>query len=385
MKKVIYISFSRLTDRISRDWYIDYLIEKGVSVEYWDIVSLVREEHNDAGMKSPNYLHIIQSFNELEVLLTFPENRDALYIMLISCGGRFTRLFRLLSRYNCRMLYITEGARPVLTRPITWKIIDHLSHPLRLIKIIYNMAKVYTYKKFKLIKPFNVIFAVGDIGIRNDQFAYKVVPINLCDYDHYIRVMSSSERIVKGRYAVFLDVNLPFHNDHKIMGLTSVNADTYYQSMNRFFDLVEAFHNIKVVIAAHPTSDYGIDTYAGREIYRLRTAEMVKDADFVISMHSTSTSYAVLNRKPIIFVYTNEMSSLYKETFMRDIRAFSYYLEAPIYNVDEITEGKQIVIKDVDQNCYDCYKYSFMTSRESEHATTQKILFRELDSLSKQV
>ena len=46
-KKIIYVSFIRLTDKVTRDWYIDYSINKGAVVEYWDIVSLVREEHEE--------------------------------------------------------------------------------------------------------------------------------------------------------------------------------------------------------------------------------------------------------------------------------------------------------------------------------------------------
>ena len=379
-KKIIYVSFSRLTDRISRDFHIDYLIENGVTVEYWDIVSLVREEHDDAGMKTETYLHNIKTFKEFESILSLSENRDALYVMLISCRGRFARVFRLLSRFGCRMVKIDATATPIIPKSKGKKILYHLFNPLSFLKIIYNNGKVNLYRRIKLIKPYDIIFAAGSVMMSDNAYAAKVVPINNIDYDHFNRVISAKERIVKGNYAVYLDVNIPFHNDHTIMGLPRVDPEIYYQSLNHFFELLESFYGIKVVIAAHPTADYNVETFKSRETYRLITAELVKDADFVISMHSTSNSYAVLNFKPVIFIYTNEMLSLYKENIMRYIYAFSNYLDSPIYNIDEIAQGKQVIIKDVNIIFYENYKYKFLTSPESEHTTTQEIFLREITS-----
>ncbi len=378
MSKVIYISFSRLTDRIARDWHIDYLLAQGARVEYWDIVSLVREEYDDKGTKNPDYLHYLRTYKELEVKLLLPENKDASYIMLVSCGARFLRVFQLLSKHHCRMIYIAQGARPSLSRPTWWKVSNHLQHPLRLLTILFDLAKIRFYRKLKLVKPFDIIFAAGKIMMTNDRYAARIVPINLCDYEHFLKARSKSERVVKGPYAVYLDIYLPYHNDIGIQGLPVIKADSYYRSLNRFFDLVEREHGLKVVIAAHPTADYSADTFQGREMYRLQTAKLVKDAEFVISMHSTSTCYAVLNAKPVIFIYTEDMRTLYKETIMRDIQANADYLLAPLYNIDEISQGRQVVIGDINQKCYEDYKYNFLTSPESENTYTQEIFWREI-------
>lgn len=380
-RKIIYVSFMRLTDRVSRDWYIDYLIAKGVNVEYWDIISLVREEHNEAGMKTPAYLHIFRTFSEVEAILRLPESRDAWYVMLVSHGGRFTRIFRLLSKHNCRMVFLAVGALPVIVKPRWWKILDHLCHPLRLSKLMFDMPKVYVLRKLNLIRPFDIMFAAGQVLMAHERYATKIIPINTCDYDHYVRVRSQEGRLVRGRYVVFLDTNLAYHSDLKINNMLAVNPVTYHQALNRFFELLEIEYEIKVVIAAHPTSNYGDETFQGRDVYRLKTAELARDADFVITHHSTSIGYAVLNLKPLMFIYTNEMLSLYEETVMRTMRAMSSYLGSAIYNIDKITRGKQIIIKDVNVNRYENYKYDFLTTHESEHTTSQEMLWRELSAV----
>lgn len=373
MKKVIYISFVRLTDRIARDWFIDYLIENSVTVEFWDIVSLVREEHIDFGMIAPDYLHSIRKFEELEDKLLIPQNGDAFYVMLISYSGRFTKIFRYLSKHSCRMLFIAQGAIPVIDRPRSWKITNHLFNPLRLLRIMIDNTKAKAFRKLKLVKPFDIIFFVGKVMKYTDQYSKKMVPINQCDFDIFKAIRSEESRLVKERYAVFLDINAANHADLAFSNLPSLNPINYFNSINHFFGLLEAEKNIKVVIAAHPTANYNNETFQGREIYRLSTAKLVRDAEFVITHHSTSLSYAVLNLKSIVFCYTDEMLSIYKETVIRHIHAQAEYLDSQIYNLDEITQGKQVIIKNANAKCYEKYKYDFLTSPESECSTSQKI------------
>jgi hypothetical protein len=162
------------------------------------------------------------------------------------------------------------------------------------------------------------------------------------------------------------------------MRLKRINEHDFFRLINVFFDLLEKEYGLKVVIAAHPTANYDAETFRGREIIRLKTAELVKDSDFVISMWSTSTGYAVLNQKPIIFIYTNEMEQTYKESLMRGLYAFPIYLDSPIYNIDKITHGTQVLIKNINKECYDRYKYNFLTSHESENFSTPEIIWREV-------
>lgn len=55
-EKVIYVSWIPLTEKVSRDWYIDYLISKDITVEYWGVSYILRGELNQVGTLSPKYL-----------------------------------------------------------------------------------------------------------------------------------------------------------------------------------------------------------------------------------------------------------------------------------------------------------------------------------------
>ena len=147
-RKLIYLSFIRLTDKVSRDWYIDYCIEKGAMVEYWDIISLVREEHEETGTLHVDYLRYINTYHEFELLIQQPENQDAVYVMLVSYSGRFSKPFRLLSKYHCKMVFLNWGAMPI-TAPISRfrRIVYRLfSNPSNFIKTVASLISSYTWR-----------------------------------------------------------------------------------------------------------------------------------------------------------------------------------------------------------------------------------------------
>jgi hypothetical protein len=377
-RTVIYVSMARLTDKLGRDWYIDYLLERGVPVEYWDVVSLLREEYSERGAKNPNYLHVVRSYDELETRLREAQKRDVLYVMLIPYIGQFTRIFRIFSKYDCRMLFIAWGAMPRAPTLASRRIASVLANPWWYAREIFYMGRAHVLRKLKLIKPFAIVFAAGEALTARDHYAAKVVAINLCDYDNYIKARGRRGRLVEGRYAVFLDINLPYHSDLVSSGYPLIDPVAYYKSLNRFFGLLEQEHGVTVVIAAHPKADYDATTFNGRQIHRLVTAELVKDADLVVCHTSTALSYAVLNAKPLVFVYTNAMADVYKNTLIRRMSCEADYLGSSIFNGDQITRGAQIAIAGVNLRLYERYKYSFLTTPESEQISSQDVFLREI-------
>ena len=187
-----------------------------------------------------------------------------------------------------------------------------------------------------------------------------------------------AKRLVNGKYAVFLDLNLPYQSDLSLLGLQTVKPHDYYQSLNKFFGLLAQQYDVKIVIAAHPKTSTDSKVFGDLEIYRLSTAELVKDADFVITHHSTALSYAVLNTKPCVFIYTNEMGELYPNCRVASIKLFASYLDAPVYNIDRISEGSEVVVRAPKVIRYDDYKFRYLISKESENKLSQDIFLKEI-------
>jgi hypothetical protein len=379
--KIIYISFIRLTDKISSDWFINYCAKKGAEIEYWDIVSLVREEHQEVGALDVDYLRYITSYKELESLIQKPDNQNAVYVMLISYSGRFSKPFLLLSKYHRKMVFISWGAVPIEAkiseaRRFVYRL---FYNPIYIIKSFFSLILGHVYRNLNLVKKFDIVFSAGSKLNSIDQYAKKVVHFNLCDFDHYRRLIEKKDKLIKKKYAVFLDINLPYQSDLVNSGLPAVNSTSYFNSINHFFDLLEDTFNIKVIIAAHPKASYINDEFNKRKIYRLCTPELVKDAEFVITHTSTAISYAVLNYKPALFIYTDEMENIYKYTIMREIRGVASYLKMNMYNIDK--EINSIHILEPNRESYDQYKYTFLTSPDSENLTSAEIFWREINAI----
>ena len=378
MKKIIFISFVRLTDRVVRDWYIDYFIQNNLDVEFWDIVGIVRGEIQEFASIHPSYLKKLTSISEYESMIfeNIQNNENAIYIMLISYSVRFSKIFKILSKYNCKMVSIEQGMLPTYSSTINKKILNHLKHPLRFFNILFNRIISNLYIKSKVVDKYTVIFAAGNYYLKQKLNTDLVIPINLCDYDMFLKYKTNSknDRLVDEKYAVFLDVNLPFQTDLEILNMPNISSDIYLFEINNFFDQIEAKHNIKIIIAAHPTSNYSQHDFKHRQIVRLNTATLVRDSEFVVTHHSTSLSYAVLNYKPIIFIYTNEMFNVYKENVIKDINAQSRYLKQLVFNISKLVDINDLKFGQVDKVKYDKYKYEFLTSIESENKLTKDIM-----------
>jgi hypothetical protein len=363
----------RLSERVEKDWFIADLIAKGVEVEYWDVTALFFSDLEENFVYETGYLRKINSYKMLVNCLKNQENNNTNFVIVVTQEARFYKFFRLLQKYNCKLHFIHWGVIPPSTDSKKSRFITALVNPLSLTKSIYYKVKSVIYTKLKIIKPFDVVFAAGGIALSMHKDVGEVLPINLIDYEKYISAKNNECKLVDGRYAVFLDINLAYQSDLIVLGVPRVDPEKYFASLNNYFDQIEQKYNIKVVIASHPTAKYGSDRFNGRLIFEDLTPALVKDATFVISHHSTSISYAILNEKPIVFVYTDDMLLLYKQSTVRHITNLANFLDATLINVDGITAEDGLSIKNCNLTLYKEYKYNYLTTYGSEHRKTSEI------------
>ena len=379
--KVIYISFIRLTDKVARDWYINFLINRRVHVEFWDIVKLVRENHSEMGQLSEQYLKYINSYDEFENRIKINNTENVVYVLILSFSWKFRKPFKILSYYNCKTVLIRWGTMPISQIRFENKFTEILKNPSRVFETIVSKIGTYFYSFFKLFKPFDIVFTAGNVLLKNPINAKKIVPISICDFENYLKTMSFEEVIVDSDYAVFLDINLPYQSDLSLHNLPIVNPEGYYNSLDRFFSMLEKDFKINIVIAAHPKSNLVNHEFFGRKVFRMQTSELVKHSKFVLTHSSTALSYAVLNQKPVLFLYTSDMYFKYKNTVMGDIYAQSQYIGAAIYNIDDLK--KSVILNLPDSGKYLKYKYDFLTHETCEHEDSSEIFYNNILKLSK--
>jgi hypothetical protein len=379
MKKIVYVCYEPVTAKVERDWYINSLISRGIAVEYWDCSSIFYHQLDIPDEVVRDYVVKIKDYDHFESLLKLMDNLNTACLMLIIYEFKAYKLYRLLTRYNCRLYFIKWAVFPLKNRIVS-KLVKFPSHPIKLGGRLCDKILISVTRKMGLVRPFEKVFYAGSAALPDSSGSSRSIPVNMCDYDNFKLLKDAANPLYGKDYAVFLDCNLAFHPDIRLLNAEYVDPRRYFDSLNRFFDIVQSKYGMDVIIAAHPSSNYQDDPFRGRKIVKHITPILVRDSKLVISHHSASMNFAVLNRKPLVFVYTDEMERLYSDSAMTIIKGSAEFLGAAICNLDRIAGIDEIVINEVDEEKYDLYKYSFLTSKASEKLLTQDIFYREIIS-----
>ena len=136
----------------------------------------------------------------------------------------------------------------------------------------------------------------------------KILDVPSFDYDRYLRSMNEKEEADHFKNVVFLDDGGPFHRDQFFFNVPfPCTQEEYFSNLNSFFRLVEKRFGYSVVVASHPRVDYEKigNPFEGRKIVQGETPKWVKNSNFVLSFCSTAVSFAVIYKKPVVFLALN--------------------------------------------------------------------------------
>ena len=196
------------------------------------------------------------------------------------------------------------------------------------------------------------------------------------DYSHtLLRGDLESARGTHGGEAVLLDAAGPmFGDDYAFTGRKRfVTVEAWYPALCAFFDRLESAFGVRVAIAGHPKSRHPrIAPYFGnRHVHYGATLELVRNARFVMTRQSAAVALAVMFRKPIIFLCSDEVE--------RDLRAIhgirslaALFGKVPV-NVDHLPADLSPLL-DVDLSRYEAFERSCLTSDTRMRPNSRVIL-----------
>lgn len=388
MKKLVYIHWLPLTDKLRDDFYITQAETAGYAVEYWDLSHMYFPNilQNDL---STSYVSKINNFSELEQRIASQQNEQTLYVLMISYEGRTLDLFSLLTKHKCRTAVFARGAVPLPARSAQSLLLKacRAIDPAFLITFLKNQY-ARLQKRCGAIKYYDFVFNAGELGFQAigygnqiDRSNSRIIDINSFDFDRFVQSRGHVES-PKEEYVVFLDEYLPYHPDFQMLGVATVKPDEYYRSLNRFFDAVESKFDVKIVIAAHPKASLykSQNPFDGRNIFFDKTAELTRFSKFVLAHCSTAISFAVLNQKPIFFIY-NDLLKLKMPSYHHLISHFAKTLASDLINTDKFSIDA-VNVNPIDQSKYLDYKYKYLTSRSCENKTSSEIFIHEISALA---
>lgn len=116
-------------------------------------------------------------------------------------------------------------------------------------------------------------------------------------YDEYLQA-KDSENLIGEKYILFIDSGIATHS--LLENCTNrLDYQYYLTAINRYLDLLEQKHGMKVVVSIHPSASYGKNAFGNRLTVCGKTPELVEHCEFVVSHGSTSLINAILARKPM--------------------------------------------------------------------------------------
>lgn len=288
------------------------LQRNGFDVEVWDFTGITTPER--LSYTPPDQ----SNFNKCR---TFLKKEEALFAIknlpigsFVACIVNYERrsyfLFRALSKYSIPYsLYIYNFPSFNVEKKSLIKRLMNIT-PSKLATHLFNTAPLNYFG----IRPARIVLAVGGeyfvpkFSVGRDT---KILWSHNFDYEIYLEVMRQSIN-QDNRMGVFLDQYFPFHPDTFGLAKPIFSPEEYYPQICRFFDHLEKTYGVHMVIAAHPRSQYETkdNLYGNRPVIRGRTAELVRKSRFVVLTDSASINYAVLFKKPMIFITTDSIQGI---------------------------------------------------------------------------
>jgi len=381
--KIIYLCYMPLTEKREKDFFIKEAGDSDLSVEYWDLTKIYFPEMTFVGEIKRLYVKKINNYGELEEAILAQDIKRCLFVIIITFYGQVIKLYRLLTQYHCCLVFFARAGLPVdhPKKPLLRKLLENHAQYLAIdrIKLLYLNQLAKLYKHIGLIKDYDLVFAAGTVETSQYNGRSSVVAINHFDYDNYLGVKNKVERIIKEDFCVFLDENLVYHTDFKITHTKTIEPIPYFKSLCSFFDRLEKRYHLKVVIAAHPKAEYKGHEFGDRAIIKGKTLELVKDCRFALAHNSTSISFAILNEKPLCFIYTNEIKKINN---FEVIKHYASVLDATIFNIDTIYGNNELQISSPNHLRYEEYKYKYLTSKTTEEKLSIDIFIQHMTELA---
>jgi hypothetical protein len=261
-----------------------------------------------------------------------------------------------------------------------YKILNHKIRLKTLITIFRNLKSFFIKKLIKKSVMPDLIFITG-LATENVS-AKKIIYSHSFDYELYL---NSKKNIYNNKYIVFLDELMFDHPDYLMHKTTPpMNESKYFKYISEFFFKIKNELNLDVLVAAHPRLIYlpNLGYYKKfnlpkKKVIVNNTINLVKDCSFVLAHASTSISFAILYKKPIVFLNFREFS------WMRSKVQTARYLTGgtEICLDDNLFSLSNYFVDKIDKNKYQDYLNNYIKHPKS----TNKSMVIDLISYIKSI
>jgi hypothetical protein len=391
LNKIIYLSAAPYSDQFLNNYFVLELKKKICKqIEFWDLSKIVLKKFIFVNKAKKISLKKFSNIYEFEKAINENQSKNIIYILVLFKNFNTINIFKILQKYQIFLIDISWGLMPD-----TFINLEKKKNLIRFFTNVFFNNQIFKNIFTKIY--FKYIFKGVDLLFAQNPFFYlskfmHLKSIHLVDYDKYLLLKNNQNRFIKKKYIVFLDQGVTSNIDHlySINNLNLFNKhDNYFSSLFNFFDKIEKKYQYQIVIAAHPkTSRKNAIFNKKYKVYKYKTAELVKNCEFVIAHDSLSISYAVLNLKPLLFIYTNEMA-LFQSQDVKNIFSLSKYLNSDLININMINEISKLPtlfkLSKKQLSYYEKYKYNFIVNKQNRNILSKEIFVKTIDKYVKKI
>jgi hypothetical protein len=387
IKKVIFFVESFFTDRDYYRFGMQTFIDNGLEVEVWDFTPfLTSNSYQKASHPG------ISTWKQRRIFSTKREAISAIAELIPSCfvvslihyNYDTFPLYRMLTKRRIRYC-IQAFALPISSTPreVAKKNIKKISNVFKPHKL---MRKIFQMIPFEWlgIRPADIILATAGKYITSGFAVNKkseILWVHSFDYDVFLQERSC-DTAVDPKVGVFIDEYLPFHPDYINAEVDPpITPEEYYPLLRRCFDYLEEKNGVRIVIAAHPRSEYEKhpDYFGGREVIRGKTDELIRKAGFVLMHHSMASNFAVLYKKPIIFLTTSKLDNRLCED--PSVEWLGAFFRKKVHNLDKTLAIDLDDELKIDEKVYNAYRNAYIKKDSSEDLLSWQILINRIKSI----
>jgi len=366
MKKIFFFVTSTFNKRDYKRFGFEILQSRGYEVNVLDFTPFLKNKVYENYIPPDIIKYRLHNLIKKQSDFYKVANRlkNSRVICLIGLKSETEFIFNYLKENQISFGFCNLGVMPEIPRPFLDKIQLLFKNP-NLIRSKFN--SLFSNKNNKELYP-DFIISGGEKSYNSNRYPknnlIRIIEAHTFDYDLYlIEEREKKKPIIHGSYVVFLDSYIPFHPDYLHLNISPYcSAEDYYPNLNRFFDKIESMFNTRVVIAAHPRSNYNNkeNLFDNRVCIKNEIANLVKHSKFVINHVSTAINFSVLYKKPVLFI----LSSKYSSRYYSAIQFFAKLFNNKTINIDNNKSSVNLILK-IDEDIYEDYKQKYIKASKT--------------------
>ena len=362
MRRIVY-----LTDQPLDEWNYDRFgiqtwIDRGWDVEVWDLTPLAYPRVWRDFIESGRKLHRFDKY--------FPVARKSELDPKYSQGGKIGYFIDLAGDDYCslrvKLSLIRSGAIRVTCSTGLLPVQDKGGLGPRLrrllakgsVQVLKRLTKALVRRLAELLIKPGLVIVSGQNSFHPD--GCETVRAHNLDYDTYLELEPAPAP--SEEYAVFIDQDFYCHSDYVREGSPfSVAPSPYFPAVCKGLRTISAALKVGLRIAAHPrasSAQRSPDPFEGICVEYGKTAELIRNCKVVVCHYSTAAQFAVLFKKPVVFVTTDALASSAVGKYVAD---FAAALGKSVINLDgDLDRVDWQEELRVDEQRYDAYRNEYI-------------------------